>query len=197
VLLSGQFGRLWPSRPAGDAELYCKITASNDRYASAICHVELSPSGDHLAAVTTNGAVYALHFSRRVSPPADRPPRDAAAAAADRLPMEQPCSNRYVLLDTTRSRGTAATFAGRLPKQLFVGFKVGAPAAAPQLEPAPASRIRPRRLPPPPPHLRPVQLGPCPPPPSLPSSSSLQDATVVCYDLHSSTRVASLPGHRR
>ena len=64
ILLANQYGRLWAARPAGDAELYCKVSVATDRSASSISHVELSPTGDHLAAVTTNGAVYALHFSR-------------------------------------------------------------------------------------------------------------------------------------
>jgi hypothetical protein len=64
VLLANQQGRLWSSRPAGNTELYCKIVVASEHQTSSISNVELSPSGDHLAAVTANGAVYALHFSR-------------------------------------------------------------------------------------------------------------------------------------
>jgi hypothetical protein len=64
ILLANQYGRLWASKPDNNTELYCKVVVASEHYVSNICHVELSPSGDNLAAITANGAVYALHFSR-------------------------------------------------------------------------------------------------------------------------------------
>ena len=55
-----------------------------------------------------------------------------------------PRSNRYVLLDTTRARGTAAAFAGKVPKQLFVGFEVGEDAELAPCEGPPPPPLRPR-----------------------------------------------------
>jgi hypothetical protein len=97
----GKVGKLQLTQPANEHGLKLTVrvlSGGSTKAAPQRCTAcALTPDGDALGIVTDSGAVYALHLNKQ----------------------------RYVLLDTLPSAGTAAVFMARLSRRLFVGCSSG------------------------------------------------------------------------
>jgi WD40 repeat protein len=97
----GKVGKLQLPQPANEHGLKLTVRVLSGGSTKATpqrCTAcALTPNADALGIVTDSGAVYALHLNKQ----------------------------RYVLLDTLPSAGTAAVFMARLSRRLFVGCSSG------------------------------------------------------------------------